>query len=84
MILVSHDVSVVSRHVNKVVCVNVSVVEHPATEIGGVGTALSSGEERRQLGDVGACGERTAVAADDQVVGVGRVDQQGVVRLTCC
>jgi zinc transport system ATP-binding protein len=35
VILVSHDVNVVYRHVNKVVCVNVNVVEHPATEITG-------------------------------------------------
>ena len=35
VVLVSHDVSVVSRHVHKVVCVNVQVVQHPATAITG-------------------------------------------------
>jgi zinc transport system ATP-binding protein len=33
--LVSHDVSVVSRHVSQVICVNVSVVQHPATALEG-------------------------------------------------
>ena len=30
-----HDVSVVSRHVDRIVCVNVSVDEHPAAAIEG-------------------------------------------------
>ena len=35
LVLVSHDVSVVSRHVDRIVCVNVSVDEHPAAAIEG-------------------------------------------------
>lgn len=33
--LVSHDVSVVSRHVSQVICVNVDVVQHPAEDLAG-------------------------------------------------
>ena len=35
VVLVSHDVSTVSRHVDRIVCVNVNVDEHPATAIEG-------------------------------------------------
>lgn len=35
VVLVSHDISVVSKHVNKVVCVNVDVAVHPSAAIQG-------------------------------------------------
>ena len=49
IVLVSHDVSVVSRHVSKVVCVNVQVVQHPATEIKGELKKLFAGHDGMRL-----------------------------------
>ncbi len=35
VVIVSHDIGVVSRHVDKVICVNVRVVQHPVSEVTG-------------------------------------------------
>jgi len=51
VILVSHDVSVVSRHVDRIVCVNVSVDEHPAAAIEGELERLFPGREGLNLVD---------------------------------
>jgi zinc transport system ATP-binding protein len=49
VVLVSHDVSVVSRYVKKVVCVNLKVVQHPATEITGELKKLFPGHSELRL-----------------------------------
>ncbi len=49
VVLVSHDISVVSRHVKRVVCVNVQVVQHPATEIKGELRKLFPGHDHMRL-----------------------------------
>ncbi len=46
VILVSHDVSVVSRHVRQVICVNVEVAQHPSTAITGELARLFSSDAR--------------------------------------
>ncbi|MFH1844696.1 MAG: ABC transporter ATP-binding protein [bacterium] len=49
VVLVSHDVSVVSRYVNKVVCVNVNVALHDSTQIKGELAKLFPGRDGLRL-----------------------------------
>jgi zinc transport system ATP-binding protein len=49
ILIVSHDVGVVSRHVSKVVCVNVHVDQHPSSEIKGELGRLFGNEGRMRL-----------------------------------
>lgn len=47
MIIVSHDVSFVSRYVDRVICVNREVVLHSLSDVGGDLAALFSGDNAR-------------------------------------
>ncbi len=49
VVLVSHDVSTVSRHVDAILCINQGIDEHPASEISGALATLFPGSEGLSL-----------------------------------
>ncbi len=49
VVLVSHDVSTVSRHVDSILCINQGIDEHPASEITGALAGLFPGSEGLSL-----------------------------------
>ncbi len=49
VVLVSHDVSTVSRHVDSILCINQGIDEHPADEISGALAGLFPGSEGMSL-----------------------------------